>query len=61
LSFYEKVSKSEWDKFIKQLEVIVSQFKTQNINSGFSIDSFVYLEAGNYKIRTLSEVNYRRP
>lgn len=60
LSSYASLEKSEWDKFQNALQVIIAHYKNSKMNSGFSIDSFVYEEDGKLKIRFLSEVNYRR-
>jgi hypothetical protein len=59
LSFYSKISKTEWDKFKFELETIVSHYQSK-LSSGFSVDSFVYKENEELKIRSLSEVNHRR-
>lgn len=60
LSFYSEISAEEWNKFKAQTERII-QYYTQKPNEvGFSIDSFVYEENGELKIRVMSEINYRR-
>ncbi|WPU65964.1 hypothetical protein [Peredibacter starrii] len=60
LGFYSEISKTEWDKFQEQLESIISFYRAEGAVDGFSIDSFVYLERGELKIRAMSEINYRR-
>jgi hypothetical protein len=60
LSFYEKVDAKEWSNFSKQLDQIIKLYATNDLKSGFSVDSFVYRENGEEKIRALSEVNYRK-
>jgi hypothetical protein len=49
----------EWNKFDLKLEEIIQHYQTE-MKSGFSVDSFVYRENGELKIRAISEVNYRR-
>ncbi|WP_408098868.1 hypothetical protein ACJVC5_08100 [Peredibacter sp. HCB2-198] len=60
LSFYSDVSQSEWKKFQERVEAIIKHYRSIGATDGFSIDSFVYLERGELKIRVMSEVNYRR-
>lgn len=60
LSFYSKIAKEEWSRFQSQANQIVA-FYSQNLNEyGYSIDSFVYEENGELKIRVMTEINYRR-
>ena len=59
LSFYSHISEKNWQKFAQQTQEII-QFYAQRPNQvGYSIDSFVYLEEGELKIRIMSEINYR--
>ncbi len=58
-SFYKEVSPSEWEKFQSRLKEIISHFGTGH-KTGYSIDSFIYLEDGELKIHALSEINARR-
>lgn len=60
LSFYNKVDKAEWDKYSDTLNQIIKLYSTSEISTGFSVDSFVYREDSQLKIRALSEVNYRK-
>lgn len=55
LSFANKV---DWSLFKSDYQKILSLYKTE-LNLGYSIDSFVYEDHG-LKVRSLSEVNYRR-
>jgi hypothetical protein len=60
LSFYDQVSKDKWDLFRSQTQAIID-FYSQNPNEyGYSIDSFIFEEEGELKIRVMSEINYRR-
>jgi hypothetical protein len=59
LSFYSQISQENWQDFKNQTSEII-QYYAQNLNQvGYSIDSFVYLENGELKIRVMSEINYR--
>lgn len=60
LKFSHEISNEEWQKFDEALDVIVKVYQTPALKSGFSVDSFVYKESDELKIRALSEVNYRR-
>lgn len=60
LSFYNKIELSEWTEFSDTLDTIIKLYSTSEMNSGFSVDSFVYREGYEKKIRALSEVNYRK-
>jgi len=60
LSFQDKISDGEWLKFEEALKIIIAHYYDPQMPCGFSIDSFVYEEKGELKIRFLSEVNYRR-
>jgi hypothetical protein len=60
LSFYRKLDPAEWRRFISQLAVVIQYYLQYPINFGFSVDSFVYEQAGKLSIRTLCEVNHRR-
>jgi len=55
LSFADKV---DWTQFKKDFQEILSLYKS-DLKSGYSIDSFIYEDDG-LKVRSLSEVNYRR-
>jgi hypothetical protein len=59
LSFYNDLALSSWHQYQKQVHEIIKYYKSLKDISGFSIDSFIYVE-DELKIRTLSEVNYRR-
>ena len=59
LSFYKELSLSAWHAYQDQLSQIISYYQSLKDISGFSVDSFVYFDA-ELKIRSLSEVNYRR-
>lgn len=60
LKFYSEIDSSEWGKFNEALKEIIALYQTPELQTGFSVDSFVYKEKGQLKIRFLSEVNYRR-
>lgn len=60
LGFYSELSQSEWKKFQEQLGAIIQFYRSQGAVDGFSVDSFVYVERGELKIRVMSEINYRR-
>lgn len=57
LRFYNEVT--DWQKFESDL-VKTKKVYTSELNSGYSIDSFVYQEGNSLLVRSLSEVNYRR-
>lgn len=59
LSFYPDVSQTEWETFQTRLQKIVSHFGSGH-RTGYSIDSFIYLEDGEFRIHALSEINARR-
>jgi hypothetical protein len=54
LSFFDQV---DWTEFRKQFEIIKTEYKS---SVDYSVDSFVYDEAGQWKVRSLCEVNARR-
>ncbi len=60
LSFYHEVSKSEWDRFENEFQSIREAMKSEGAIEGYSVDSFTYFEDGKLKIRTCSEINYRK-
>jgi hypothetical protein len=60
LSFYNEIEKSEWDRFEKEFLAIREAMKREGATEGYSVDSFTYLENGKIKIRTCSEINYRK-
>src|SRR5690606_16109562 len=57
LPFYFQIQQSQWQQFDKALARIRKQWPADH---GYSVDSFIYEEAGELYIRYLSEVNYRR-
>lgn len=59
LSFYEHISPDSWKSFQKQLQEIREHYGDESAY-GYSIDSFVYEENGEFKIYPLCEVNARR-
>jgi hypothetical protein len=60
LSFYHEIEKCEWDRFEKEFHSIRETMKREGATGGYSVDSFTYLEEGKLKIRTCSEINYRK-
>ncbi len=60
LSFYDKISDEEWNSFNISLDKIVDSYSSKEIQTGFSVDSFVYRDNNQQKVRALSEVNYRK-
>lgn len=60
LSFFQKISLQKWIQFEENLQSIIQYFSQFPNEIGYSVDSFVYEENGELKIRTISEVNYRR-
>ncbi|MBA2404980.1 MAG: hypothetical protein H0V66_09435 [Bdellovibrionales bacterium] len=60
LSFYNLVNEEQWTIFQKQTSEIIQHYQRHPNEYGFSIDSFVYEEQGELKIRVMSEINYRR-
>lgn len=60
LKFYSEISQHEWNKFKEQMEVVIHHYRSLGAVDGFSIDSYVYEERGELKIRVMSEINYRR-
>ena len=60
LPFFQRVSKKNWDNYKEQINQIIKSYKKLQNNAGFSIDSFVYEEGNEFKIRAMSEINYRR-
>ena len=60
LEFYHQISAKNWSDFSGQLADIISFFSLYPNEIGYSIDSFVYKENNELKIRVMSEVNYRR-
>lgn len=59
LSFFDQVPSAGWGEFQERLKAIISHFGTGH-TTGYSVDSFVYLENGEFKIHALSEINARR-
>lgn len=60
LPFINQLKDGEWKKFQEALKVIINFYHDPQSEFGFSVDSFVYEENGEFKIRFLCEVNYRR-
>lgn len=60
LSFYSELSQESWHHFKDQTQAIIEYYQQQPNQVGYSIDSFVYEENGELKIRVMSEINYRR-
>jgi hypothetical protein len=60
LNFYKLIHENEWESYQTQTLEIVNFFSKYKNEIGYSIDSFIYEEDGQFKIRALSEVNYRR-
>jgi hypothetical protein len=60
LIFYSGIENSEWSENKKKWDEIHTFLSQHENQSGYSVDSFVYLEDGKNKIRPMSEINYRR-
>lgn len=60
LSFYSQISSEKWEAFKDALAIIIKTYQHSELSSGFSIDSFIYEEDGEFHIQYLSEVNYRK-
>lgn len=60
LSFYSKIEESEWEKFKRELSVVLTFYSSFPGKFGYSIDSFTFFENGKLRIRSLCEVNFRR-
>ncbi len=60
LSFYHEVPPAAWAAFREALGAIIQRYQTPELGTGFSVDSFVYREGGELRIRPLSEVNFRK-
>lgn len=60
LSFFKEIEFQKWKIFRQKTEKIVSFIRKKGGNSFFSIDSFIYLDQNEKKIRFLNEVNYRK-
>ncbi len=60
LSFYHEIDKSEWDQFETEFNSIREAMKREGATGGYSVDSFTFFEEGKLKIRTCSEINYRK-
>ena len=60
LSFYDQVSEDKWDLFRSQTQDIIDFYSEHPNEYGYSIDSFIFEEEGELKIRVMSEINYRR-
>lgn len=58
---YESIPKEDWDEYKNAVETIISSYRKEGAEGGFSIDSFLFeTQTGSKKIKFLSEVNYRR-
>ncbi len=60
LDFFDKISREECAQFEIQKNALVSFLSQRPNEIGYSIDSFVYRHQGDLKIRSISEINYRR-
>lgn len=60
LNFFHEVPAAEWEKFHALKKEITDEIKKSGVSGGYSIDSFIYSENGQMKIRTISEINYRK-
>jgi len=60
LSFYNKISLHEWERFHQELNLIVEEVKKSGVSGGYSVDSFIYKTRDGIKIRTACEINYRK-
>lgn len=60
LSFYSQMSEEKWSRFASQTREIIAFYSQHPNEYGYSIDSFIYEEEGELKIRVMSEINYRR-
>jgi hypothetical protein len=60
LSFYPLISEDKWAHFKDQTQQIIEFYSFHPNELGYSIDSFIYEEHGELKIRIMSEINYRR-
>jgi hypothetical protein len=60
LSFFRMLPEKSWIIFQDQLAAVIQYYQKYPNQIGYSIDSFIYEENGELKIRALSEVNYRR-
>lgn len=59
LSFFSEIEASEWERFHRALEKIISHYGDPS-PYGFSVDSLVYESEGKLRIYPLAEVNFRR-
>lgn len=60
LPSYEKLSLEKWNDFEIQTQKIIEFYRKHPNEYGYSIDSFIYEEHGELKIRVMSEINYRK-
>ena len=60
LSFYPLIREDKWADFQDQTQQIIEFYSLHPNELGYSIDSFIYEENGELKIRVMSEINYRR-
>lgn len=60
LSFFHELPLMEWEEFHSLKKQIKDEIKKSGVEGGYSIDSFTYVKNGQLKIRTISEINYRK-
>jgi hypothetical protein len=60
LSFFHEIDETEWKKFEGTLKRIIEAVRESGAPGGFSVDSFTYRKNNALKIRSLSEINYRK-
>jgi hypothetical protein len=57
LKFFNDLPQSEWEKYEAEKKRVLDFYQ---LKPYFSLDSFVYRQDGKLRIRSLSEVNYRK-
>jgi hypothetical protein len=60
LSFFSDITTENWLEFKKDLKRFMELLDSEGAISGYSLDSFVYREGGQHKIRSVCEINYRK-
>lgn len=60
LPFYSRLSEEKWAYFHSQTEAIIEFYSREANEYGYSIDSFIYEDEGELKIRVMTEINYRQ-
>ncbi|MFP5385077.1 MAG: hypothetical protein ACLGHN_03310 [Bacteriovoracia bacterium] len=60
LRFYSEVPEDEWKNFEDHVLRVTQSVRREGAGGGFSLDSFSYQEEGKQKIRSVSEINYRK-